>query len=253
MKKKIKTLLCLLFPNKRITLKMIHGIYRGIKLNVSIKNQLGLILYPNETSLQNFLKKKLTAGDIAFDIGSNIGYTSILASKLVGEKGRVYSIEPINDNFLILKKNIQLNKCKNIIAIKKAISNEEGEVEFLIPENGEELSMSSMVWNKKSTNVRKQLAKAITIDNDTELGSLSPKTIKIDVEGAEGLAIEGMKKLITRCKPKIYLECSNLGRETTWGIMKSLNYSCFLAKNSEQEIQDYDLYRHNDFVWIPNK
>ena len=91
MKKIAKRLLYFLFPNKRITLRMIHGLYKGIKLNVSIKNQLGIILYPNEIHLQNFLKRNLDFGDTAFDIGSHIGYTSILTSKIVGENGHVYS------------------------------------------------------------------------------------------------------------------------------------------------------------------
>ena len=37
MKKLVKNIFCFLFPNKRITLKMVHGLYRGIKLNVAIK------------------------------------------------------------------------------------------------------------------------------------------------------------------------------------------------------------------------
>ena len=230
---------------------MFHGLYRGIKLNVNIKNQLGLILYPNEISLQRFLKENLNDGDIAFDIGSNIGYTSILASRFVGKTGHVYSFEPINETYLILKKNISLNNCKNVTVINKALSNQIGEVEFNIPENGEILSMSSMVWGKNSKNNKKQIVKTIKIDADSNFKNLSPKIIKIDVEGAEGLVVEGMQKIISRCKPYLYIECSEIGRKTTWTILKSLNYSCFKAENKE-EIVDFNLYKHNDFIWIPN-
>ena len=89
MRKLVKNILYFLFPNQRITLKMFHGLYKGIKLNVAIKNQLGIILYPNEKDLQRFLSKNLNPGDTAFDIGSYIGYTSILTSKIVKEKGHV--------------------------------------------------------------------------------------------------------------------------------------------------------------------
>ena len=253
MKKIVKKILYFLFPNKRIVLRMIHGLYRGIKLNVAIKNQLGIILYPNETDLQSFLSKNLDSGDTAFDIGSNIGYTSILTSKIVGENGHVYSFEPINENFLILEKNIKLNNCKNISIINKALSNKNGEVEFVIPDNGESLSMSSMVWVKKSYNTKKQLVKTISVDNDSKLRDLSPKIIKIDVEGAEGLVIEGMQNLISRCRPYIYIECTNIGREITWSIMKSLNYSCFQTNNDKDEILDFNSYRSNEFLWIPNQ
>ena len=253
MKKIAKRLLYFLFPNKRITLRMIHGLYKGIKLNVSIKNQLGIILYPNEIHLQNFLKRNLDFGDTAFDIGSHIGYTSILTSKIVGENGHVYSFEPINENYLVLEKNINLNNCKNISIIKKALSNKNGEVEFSIPESGDNLAMSSMVWGKKSHNNKKQLVKTINIDDDPKLRHLSPKTIKIDVEGAEGLVVEGMQKLISRCRPYMYIECTNIGRKTTWSIMKSLNYSCFQAKNNKDEIIDFNSYKSNEFLWVPNQ
>ena len=251
MKKIIKQILSVFFPNNRITLLMLHGLYRGIKLNVSIKNKLSLILYPNERSLQRFLNENLSDGDVSFDIGSNIGYTSILASRLVGKNGHVYSFEAINETFLICKKNILLNNCKNLTVINKAVSNKEGEVEFNIPENGESLSMSSMVWGKTSINNKKQIVKTIKIDTDSNFKNLSPKIIKIDVEGAEGLVIEGMKKLISRCRPYLYIECSDFGRETTWEILKSLNYSCFTAKE-KSSVVDFNLYKHNDFIWIPN-
>lgn len=253
MKKTVKRLLYFLFSNKRISLKMIHGLYKGIILNVSIKNQLGIILYPNEIHLQNFLKRNLDLGDTAFDIGSNIGYTSILTSQLVGATGHVYSFEPINETCLILEKNINLNNCKNLTIINKALSNKNGEVEFNIPDNGENLSMSSMVWRGEHNSNKKQIVKTIKIDDDPKLKNLSPKIIKIDVEGAEGLVLEGMQKLISRCKPYLYIECTNIGRETTWSILKLLNYSCFKAENIKDEIVDFNLYRHNDFIWIPNQ
>ena len=253
MKKIVKPLLGFLFRNKRINLRMIHGLYKGIKLNVCIKNQLGIILYPNEIHLQNFLKKNLDYGDIAFDIGSNIGYTSILTSQLVGDAGHVYSFEPINPTYLILEKNINLNNCQNLTIINHALANKNGKVEFSIPDNGENFSMSSMVWGRESHNNKKQVVKTIKIDDDLNFKNLSPKTIKIDVEGAEGLVVDGMQKLISRCKPHLYIECTNIGRETTWSILKSLNYSCFKAGNIKDEIIDFNLYRHNDFIWLPNK
>ena len=232
---------------------MIHGLYKGIKLNVAIKNQLGIILYPNEVYLQNFLRHNLSPGDIAFDIGSNIGYTSILTSKIVGNLGHVYSFEPIEKNVKILNKNIELNSCKNISVINKALSNKNEDTDIFIPDNGENLSMSSIVWGKKLCTTKKEIIKTICVDQDANFKNLSPKTIKIDVEGAEGLVVEGMQKLISRCKPYIYIECTNIGRETTWHILKSLKYSCFLAQVSSEEIVDFNLYRSNDFIWIPKR
>lgn len=59
------------------------------------------------------------------DTGGNIGYFTLLASKLVGKHGKVYVFEPDPTNFKYLRKNIEINKIENIILINKCVSNEE--------------------------------------------------------------------------------------------------------------------------------
>jgi FkbM family methyltransferase len=252
MKKILKEILTYLFGNKRVTLTMFRGLFIGIKLNVSIKNQLGLVLNSVEPHLQKFLEKNLKKGDTVLDIGSNIGYTSILMSRLVGKDGNVYAFEPMSQNLAILHKNISLNNCKNITVIDKALSDKNGEIDFFTPLNGEELSMSSMVWGNGIKDWKKQLVKTICLDDNADLKDLSPKLIKIDVEGAEGIVVTGMQKLIARSKPSIFIECTEKGREITWTILKTLNYSCFMAQDDKKEVVDLSSYKHNDFIWIPN-
>ena len=252
MKKTLKEILAYLFANKRITLTMYKGLFKGIKLNVSIKNQLGLVFNPVEPHLQKFLGENLKKGDTALDIGSNIGYTSILMSRLVGEQGSVYAFEPMVQNLTILHKNISLNNCKNITVIDKALSDKNGEIDFFTPLNGEDLSMSSMVWGNGIKDWKKQLVKTICLDDNADLKELSPKIIKVDVEGAEGLVVTGIQKLIARCRPSIFIECTEKGREITWPILKALNYSCFIAQDDKKEVINLDSYKHNDFIWIPN-
>lgn len=55
------------------------------------------------------LCKIIKPGWIIYDIGANIGYYTILFSKLTGMKGKVYSFEPDQDNCRLLQKNIKLN------------------------------------------------------------------------------------------------------------------------------------------------
>ena len=69
---------------------------------------------------------------------------------------------------------------KDISIINKALSNKNGESEFIIKDKGENLGMSSMVWGETKDNTKKQLVKTIRVDDDSKLRYLSPKTIKID-------------------------------------------------------------------------
>src|SRR5690606_35789053 len=67
------------------------------------------------------LEKTLRSGMRALDLGANIGYYTVMMSKLVGERGRVYAVEPHPENFALLEQNIRLNRLTNVEAEQVAI------------------------------------------------------------------------------------------------------------------------------------
>ena len=69
------------------------------------------------------VKNEIDEGDIVLDLGVNIGYYTLIFSKIVGKDGHVFAFEPDPNNFVILEKNIEINKIKNTISIQKAVSN----------------------------------------------------------------------------------------------------------------------------------
>ena len=231
---------------------MRRGIFKGIRLSIFPEFNLYLLYRNIEPDFQKILKKNISEGDTVFDIGANIGYVSVVLSKLVGDKGKVFSFEAIPHTSTEFLVNINLNNCTNITLIQKALSNENKKVTFRIPDGGTNHSMASMVWHKKEDDTINVEVDSIILDEDKDLKHLSPSFIKIDVEGSEGMVISGMKELISREKPIIYIECSNRGRETVWNTLKDLNYSCYFTSNNEEVVLDYDQYRHNDFLWRVN-
>jgi FkbM family methyltransferase len=90
-----------------------------------------------EPNITRVVQRRLSAGDIFVDVGANVGYYSIMASKLVGESGHVVAIEPSLRIFEMLKTNIALNDCpKNITAINMAVSEATKDVDvYAGPEN----------------------------------------------------------------------------------------------------------------------
>lgn len=95
--------------------------------------------YENETLIE--LKKNLHKGSIFIDGGSNIGYFSIIASKIVGKKGKVISFEPTAQTYQNLIKNIKINSIKNIVPEQKAISSKNYKSFFKLCDNSEENSL----------------------------------------------------------------------------------------------------------------
>src|ERR1017187_7151866 len=74
---------------------------------------------PEQTKV---LTETLSAGDVFFDIGANIGYYSLLAGRLVGPRGVVVAVEPVVRNLSFLYRHLELNRLRNVRVIPAACS-----------------------------------------------------------------------------------------------------------------------------------
>jgi FkbM family methyltransferase len=144
-------------------------------------------------------------GMTVLDIGANIGYYTLVASALVGEAGRVVSFEPEQTNFFLLQKTVELNNRANVSLVCAAASDTEGtSTLYLSDENKGKHSMAS----------GDDLRGAQTIQTTTvsialrSLGIAHVDVIKMDIEGAEPLALAGMRDIIERDKPLVLVEYS---------------------------------------------
>ncbi|MFX1316812.1 MAG: FkbM family methyltransferase [Promethearchaeota archaeon] len=142
----------------------------------------------------------LKHGDIVLDIGAFIGLSSMIFSKKVGEKGKVYAIEPVMHN--IIKKNVEENNINNTYVIPKAIGNEAGKTEIEISDYGGDASITKREYTKDYYKMKKTI-ELTTLDllvKELKLDRID--FIKIDIEGAEELAIRGAYEVIKQFKPK---------------------------------------------------
>ena len=67
---------------------------------------------PSETA---WFLRTVKPGDIIVDAGANVGYYTVIGSRLVGDRGKVYAFEPDPSNFELLRKNVELNGLKNVV------------------------------------------------------------------------------------------------------------------------------------------
>ena len=70
------------------------------------------------------IESTLKPGMVAFDLGANVGYYTIMMARLVGDSGRVYAVEPFPDNFRLLGENIRRNGLKHVQTENVAIAPE---------------------------------------------------------------------------------------------------------------------------------
>jgi FkbM family methyltransferase len=156
----------------------------------------------SEPNVFKTIQEKLTEESVFIDAGANIGVYTILASKIIGEKGKVIAIEMIPTTATILKNNVDLNKCLNVDIKNKALSNiSDQSLIALIPKN--KYGMASIRNNYKNHEVEK-----ISVITETLDEILKPyKSIdlmKLDIEGAELIALKGCKNSLKKINAIIF-------------------------------------------------
>jgi len=178
-----------------------------------------------EYSLSILIKNKIKNGMIVFDIGANIGGTSLLFSKLVGSQGHVYAFEPDPTLCVILKRNIELNNLHNVSIFQTAVSDKIGTSFFsLNSEQDGDNRLESQKIGKDSIQV-----KTISIDEFCKEQKILPDFIKIDIQGFEPKAIQGMLnlfhdqpnlKLLTEFYPSAILDANSSPKEFLLNLQK---------------------------------
>jgi FkbM family methyltransferase len=130
------------------------------------------------------------------DMGANIGYYTLLFARLVGEKGKVYAFEPDKDNFAILKKNVQINGYKNVVLVNKAVSDKTGKTKLYISaDNNADHRIYSSDEKRKYVTIE-----TVKIDEYFKDSKIKINFIKLDIQGAEWAALNGMQQLIKRSR-----------------------------------------------------
>jgi FkbM family methyltransferase len=149
----------------------------------------------HEESTTDIFKKLLKEGDVVVDMGANIGYFTLLAAQLVGAGGKVYSFEPEPRNFGYLTKNIELNNYTQVNAFQKAVSDKNGTINLYVSnvETGSHTIIPDEEDKKEKDTVE---IETISPDNFFKDKGNRIDFVKIDIEGAEPLAIKGMEGII---------------------------------------------------------
>jgi FkbM family methyltransferase len=177
----------------------------GVLFNLSV----GKHFEPLGTEI---VKKEVKKGDIVLDIGANVGYYTLIFANLVGEEGKVFAFEPSPENFTLLKKNVELNGYgyKNVILEQLAVSNKTGKTWlYLSPNLGDD-----RIYDPHNGS---NFIEATTIRLDDYFNNYNENIdfVKMDIQGAEWAAIQGMTDLLQKNKKlKILMEFSpNLLRQ----------------------------------------
>lgn len=195
-------------------------VYRdSVQLNLDLSDWIQQQLYfigDYEKNEIDYLYSVLQDGDTFIDVGGNIGLFSLNASKIVGKEGNVYAFEAFKPNYQKFSQHIAINHLKNIILEHLAVANNNDYIEILYNESYGNVGMASSYLESFTA---KEKVQSIILDDYVKTRHIKKiDLIKIDIEGGEFSALEGMQGILTHYKPKIIIEINNIA-------LKSSNHS----------------------------
>lgn len=185
------------------------------------------------------VRKYVNPGSIVWDIGSNLGILTFSSAMQVGTKGEVYSLEA-DPRYADLQSRTlrELSDSAGKVSILcAAIADRAGILDLVIPKKGHARNHLNVVGGNSAgdADMTKQV---VTLTLDWLLDHWNrPDFIKIDVEGAEALAIEGGKRLFADIRPIGYIECAPENIEFMTEYFTNIDYDLFTLDTNGEERQ----------------
>ncbi|MBP2293693.1 FkbM family methyltransferase [Azospirillum rugosum] len=181
---------------------------------------------PELRELQQFVRP----GAVFIDAGANIGLYTLKAARLAGPEGTVVAVEPGRTAADRLAANVALNRFAKVHLVRKALSDRNGTAVLHHVVAGGDLQAFSLLGDS-ATREGEEVA-TVTLDSLVEELKL-PRIdcIKMDVEGAEPMVVEGARRSLERWHPTILFEVNSAilhrrGERTDacWDRLEELGY-----------------------------
>lgn len=162
-----------------------------------------LLRHPSDVAEFAAVPRLVQQGDVAFDVGANLGLYSVLLSRLCGPTGHVWAFEPVPDTYWRLRETLALNRCENVTPVEAAICEKSGtaRMNLFAPQFAEwnTLGMPSMrapdgtlLSPSQSVDVRGR-----TLDDFCDSQRIERiNFLKVDAEGFELAVFAGARRLL---------------------------------------------------------
>ena len=186
-----------------------------------------------EQEVKEIFLENISPGDVVIDVGSNIGDYTLIASKKVGDSGKVLSFEPLSETFLTLNRNLQLNEITNCMFFQKAVGEKPGLANLYKNNLSGTMGHLDSSLNGKDL-IKRDEIEVVTIDDVLTSEHIDTvNMIKIDVEGFEHEVLLGclqsfkenkIKKILCEVHFK-YLESKGKSEEAIYDLLREHNFT----------------------------
>lgn len=174
----------------------------------------------------NVFRRVLAPGDLALDVGANIGVHTLAMARIVGPTGFVLAFEPQRLVFQTLCANMALNSLDNVHCVNAGVSDRPGRLSVSDPDPTSPNNFGGVEVSMLDVAPRAAPVPQVTLDDFLDVASL--KFVKIDVEGMEAQVLRGARRTLDRFKPVLYVENDRVEQSPELhAVLTELGYRCY--------------------------
>jgi len=199
-----------------------------------------------------FMQKVIRKGDVVIDMGANLGYFTVPFSRLTGENGRVFAVEPIEVVRRVLEKNI--GKRQNVEVVPYALGDENKSIRMgndTRSKTGKIATGSHYVLDsdeQATDEFSAEMRKGSELFGDLKKIDF----IKCDVEGHETVILTEMEKILDDRKPAILVETRKEKRAFLTEFLGKMGYAAFVLEGDRlypsEQIEEKSI---DDVLFLP--
>jgi FkbM family methyltransferase len=196
-----------------------------------------------ESAKQDSLARFVRPGMKVLDIGANAGFYTLAFSRLVGETGHVWALEPFAGNVAYLLAHIRHNRLRNASVIQAAVGDRDGMTGFQVGDSD---------CTGHIHDVSPYKIPVVSLDGLVTDGILpAPGLIKMDIEGAESAALEGARRLLAEKKSVFFIALhGEVQKRKCMEMLLSNSYRIFLMDGTE--IRERHVAHCDEIYAVPN-
>ncbi len=214
----------------------------GMKMQLDLQLEKDYWLGTYELDLQKAVDDLVQPGWVAFDVGANIGFVSLLLAKILGESGKIFSFEALPDNLERLRTHVEINGLgERVNVILGAVSASSETVRFFVGPSGA-MGKAEGSAGRSEGHRETLIVPGISLDDFVyREGNPPPQVIKMDIEGGEVLALQGMPHLLAEARPLILLELHGPeAARVAWDTLIGAGYQICRMQREYPRVNSWD-------------
>lgn len=197
------------------------GPIRGRKIHMSPEISLRMWFGVDEPWIAQLSRKLLGPGDVVYDLGAHVGYTTVLFAQFLQGSGEIHAFEILPSTAALLRKTVEANGFGNITIHVVGLGAEGGEFELPVGPT----AMTSIIAKKQEGQACESCRVVRLDDYRREKGLPGPTLIKMDIERAEIDCLNGSLDLVNEFRPVMIIAFhSKALLQQGFALLRSLNY-----------------------------